>query len=59
MFYILKRRVHEGWLVCEVYYHGAQVRCFGTKVIAEEVLENIRKFNPDHTFRLIYSEEDM
>lgn len=59
MFYILKRRAHAGWLVCEVHYHGSQVRCFGLKVVAEEVLETLRDRYPHERFQLIFTEEDM
>ena len=59
MFYILKRKAHAGWLVCEFWYHGDLLRGFGTKSLAEEVLPTLRGRNPGERFQLIYSEEDM
>lgn len=59
MFYILKRRGLAGWLVCEVYYHDSQVRSFGVRVTAEEVLETLRDRYPHERFQLIFTEEDM
>lgn len=59
MFYILKRRVHAGWLVCEIPHHGSHIRCFGLKVVAEEVLETLRDRYPHERFQLIFTEEDM
>ena len=59
MFYILKHRAPTDWLVCEVYYHDSQVRSFGVRVTAEEVLETLRDRYPHERFQLIFTEEDM